>query len=240
MHYSRVPHELWRDRLIRMKRAGYNVVQTYAFWNYHEPREGEWDFSGDHDIEAFLKLIHELGMYAVVRVGPYVNAEWDSGGLPVWLRFKPWMAIDTENQAYYQAMDTWYEKIFGIVARNDVAHGGSVILVQLTNEDPRGAGTDLPAGFFTHLRDTAIRDGLEVPYFFSGVNHGDAPVGASPIDVTRRKSPWFSSEFWTGWFNMYRPDAPHATKLVRSTWQTIAVGGTGYAHYMMVGGTNFG
>jgi len=240
MHYSRVPHELWRDRLLRMKRAGYNVVQTYAFWNFHEPRDGQWDYSGDHDLEAFLKLAHELGMYAVVRVGPYINAEWDSGGLPVWLRFKPWMAIDTENQAYYQAMDAWYEKVFGIIARNQVDCGGPVILVQLTNEDARGAGTDVPNGFFVHLRDTALRNGLTVPYFFSGVNHGDDPTGHIPVDVAKRKSPWFSSEFWTGWFNMYKPDDVHAHRLLQGTWHTIALGGTGYAHYMMVGGTNFG
>jgi len=240
MHYSRVPHELWRDRLLRMKRAGYNVVQTYAFWNFHEPREGQWDFAGDHDLEAFLKLINELGMHAIVRVGPYVNAEWESGGLPIWLRFKPWMAIDVDNQPYYQAMDRWYEKVFAIIARNQVNHGGSVVLVQLTNEDARGAGTDLPNSFFRHLKDTAIQDGLEVPYFFSGVNHGDDPIHNAVVDVTARKSPWFSSEFWTGWFNMYRPDHSHDTRLVLATWHTIELGGTGYAHYMMVGGTNFG
>ena len=46
IHYPRVPHDLWRDRLLRLKRAGFNTVETYAFWNFHEPRENEWDFSG--------------------------------------------------------------------------------------------------------------------------------------------------------------------------------------------------
>src|SRR5579862_1281179 len=89
IHYCRVPRALWRDRLLRIKRAGFNTVQTYAFWNYHEPQERKWNFSGDHDFEAFLKLVKEMGLYAVVRPGPYVCAEWDSGGFPVWLRFKP-------------------------------------------------------------------------------------------------------------------------------------------------------
>ncbi len=89
LHYSRVPRALWRDRLLRIKRAGYNTVQTYTFWNYHELREGQYDFSGDKDFDAYLKLIHSLGMYAIVRIGPYVNAEWEGGGWPVWLRFKP-------------------------------------------------------------------------------------------------------------------------------------------------------
>lgn len=82
LHYARVPRELWRDRLLRMKRAGFNTVQTYVFWNFHEPREGTWDFSGSRDLDAFLKLVKQMGMYATVRVGPYICAEWDSGGFP--------------------------------------------------------------------------------------------------------------------------------------------------------------
>ena len=74
IHYARVPHELWRDRLLRLKRAGFNTVETYAFWNFHEPRENQWDFTGDKDIGAFLTTAQELGLYAIVRVGPYVCA----------------------------------------------------------------------------------------------------------------------------------------------------------------------
>ncbi|MDQ2686697.1 MAG: beta-galactosidase, partial [Armatimonadota bacterium] len=75
LHYPRVPRALWRDRLLRFKRAGFNTVQTYCFWDFHEPQEGKWDFTGDKDLDAFLKLVKSLGMYATVRVGPYVCAE---------------------------------------------------------------------------------------------------------------------------------------------------------------------
>ena len=54
IHYPRVPHELWHDRLQRLQRASFNCVQTYAFWNYHEPRENEFNFTGDGDLGAFL------------------------------------------------------------------------------------------------------------------------------------------------------------------------------------------
>ena len=70
MHYSRIPRAQWRTRLLRIQRAGYNTIQTYAFWNFHEPQEGKFNFSGDHDLDAYLKLIHSLGMYAIVRRGP--------------------------------------------------------------------------------------------------------------------------------------------------------------------------
>ena len=100
LHYSRVPRALWRDRLLRIKRAGYNTIQTYTFWNYHETREGHYDFSGDKDLNAYLQLIHSLGMYAIVRIGPFVNAEWDSGGWPVWLRFKPGLVVRDDNAPF--------------------------------------------------------------------------------------------------------------------------------------------
>src|SRR5258706_12858759 len=70
LEYARIPHELWKDRLLRLKRAGFNCIEIYTFWNFHEPQEGQFDFSGDHDLGAFLRQVKQLGMYAIVRVGP--------------------------------------------------------------------------------------------------------------------------------------------------------------------------
>ena len=36
-HYFRCPRELWRERFLRMKDAGFNAVETYVPWNWHEP-----------------------------------------------------------------------------------------------------------------------------------------------------------------------------------------------------------
>src|SRR5580698_5152401 len=44
IEYSRVPRELWHDRLLRLKRAGFTTVEMYTFWNLHEPKEGQFDF----------------------------------------------------------------------------------------------------------------------------------------------------------------------------------------------------
>src|ERR1700744_2220133 len=75
LEYARIPHELWFDRLLRLKRAGFNCIEIYTFWNFHEPREGVFDFSGDRDLDAFLKLVKRLDMYVIARVGPYYCAE---------------------------------------------------------------------------------------------------------------------------------------------------------------------
>ena len=103
LDYARMPRELWRDRLLRLQRAGFNTVQTDVCWNLHEPREGQWDFSGARDLAAFLQLVHEMGLYAVVRPGPYVGDAWDSGGLPVWLRFKPSVRMREPNATFEAA-----------------------------------------------------------------------------------------------------------------------------------------
>ena len=237
IHYPRVPRALWRDRLLRLKRAGFNTVETYAFWNFHEPRENEWNFSGDHDIGAFLTTAQELGLYAIVRVGPYVCAEWDSGGYPVWLKFKPPFKVRTNDPAFLAWNDHWYDKILPIVAAHQIHKGGNVILVQLENEHPQGWGTVNGNPYFDHLRHKAVALGIEVPYWFSGQNHGSGPA---PGNVSGRTMPWFSSEFWPGWFNLYGPlDDKRFGEVERDNWKILAHGGNGHNFYMLHGGTNF-
>ena len=239
LQYSRTPRAMWRDRMLRIKRAGYNSLQTYCFWNYHEPTEGKFDFKGDKDFDAYLKLAHSLGLYVVVRMGPYVNSEWDSGGLPLWLRFKPGLLPMQDNAPFYQAVTPYFNRLVPIIAANQINHGGSVILVQMENENKVGGGTDLPTPYYRWFHNKMLAMNLQVPIFFSGLNHGDDPAGDSPFDTSKRTSPWYSTEFWTGWFGLYGSPPDRAQRLERATWKVIAYGGSGYSHYTFAGGTNF-
>lgn len=49
----------------------------YVPWNFHEPLPGNYQFSGDQDIEYFIRLAQELDLLVILRPGPYVCAEWD-------------------------------------------------------------------------------------------------------------------------------------------------------------------
>ena len=243
LQYPRTPCALWRDRLLRIKRAGYNTVQTYAFWNYHEPVEGQFEFTGEKDLDAYLKLVHSMGLYAIVRMGPYVNAEWDTGGLPVWLRFKPGLRPMTDNAQFYKAVTPYFNRLVPILVTNQITHGGPILMVQMENEHvlPGGAGggTDIPNPYYKWYYTKMRAMGLSVPLFFSGLNHSDDPAGDSPLDTAQRTSPWYSTEFWTGWVGRYGVDLDREKKLERATWKVIAYGGAGYTHYTMAGGTDF-
>ncbi len=240
MEYARIPHQLWRDRLLRLKRAGFNCVEVYTFWDFHEPHPGQFDFSGDHDLGAFLQLAHSLGLYAICRVGPYYCAEWDSGGFPVWLRFVPGLGVREANPQFLAAVDRFWDHLMPVIAANQINHGGSVILVQLENEDPQGWGRVLPNSYFTHLQSKAVSLGLQVPYFFSGLHHGSDPAGDSPWSSAGRTSPWMSTEFWSIWYDRYGQTEADADTYDRRIWKVLAYGGNGLNFYMFHGGTNFG
>src|SRR5262245_22490165 len=50
MHYPRIPRELWRDRMRKLKSLGLNTLTTYVFWNAHESKPGHFEFSGNLDV----------------------------------------------------------------------------------------------------------------------------------------------------------------------------------------------
>ena len=82
IHYTRIPAEYWEHRIQLCKALGMNTICIYAFWNIHEQKPGEFDFSGQNDIAAFCRLAQKYDMYIMLRPGPYVCSEWEMGGLP--------------------------------------------------------------------------------------------------------------------------------------------------------------
>ena len=85
-HFTRYPQDEWRDALLKMKAGGIDIVATYVFWIHHEEVRGEYDWSGQRSLREFLKLCHELGLYAFVRMGPWSHGEVRNGGFPDWLQ----------------------------------------------------------------------------------------------------------------------------------------------------------
>jgi len=238
IHYARVARELWRERLVKMKRAGYNTVSTYVFWNAQEPAPGVFEMGDNLDLDAWLATVEEVGLYAIVRPGPYNCAEWLAGGIPQWLTAKG-TQIRNSSADYLAAADAYYEKIIPLIAKHQIHKGGSVIWMQIENEHPAGSGTD-GNDYLKHLYDKARSLGMEVPLYYSALHHASDPAGGTPFG--NRTYPWFSSEFWSGWYSLPfgEMSAGDLSTLTRGAWKVIAFGGGGNTFYVFNGGTNFG
>lgn len=134
MHYFRVHPDYWRDRLLKLKELGCNCVETYTCWNLHEKREGELDFSGWLDVGAYLDMAKELGLYAVVRPGPYICSEWEFGGLPWWLLKYPRIEPRSSQPLFLEKCASYLRKVCDILRPRLISQGGNVIFVQIENE----------------------------------------------------------------------------------------------------------
>jgi beta-galactosidase len=85
VHYWRLDPRDWRACLVAAKDMGMRLVDTYVPWGVHEVAPGQLELGrGDpqRDVAAFLRLAHELGLYAIVRPGPHINAELTYFGIP--------------------------------------------------------------------------------------------------------------------------------------------------------------
>lgn len=84
-HYFRALPETWQRKLRTMRAAGLNAVTTYVEWSLHNPKDGQYIFTGIGDLEQFIKYAEQEGLYVILRPGPYICAERDMGGFPYWL-----------------------------------------------------------------------------------------------------------------------------------------------------------
>ncbi len=255
LHYFRVPAGLWRDRLYKAKRAGLNCISTYMAWNFHEPEEGQFDFSGDKDIEAFIRLAGEVGLYVILRPGPYICSEWDFGGFPAWLAGKAGIQYRTDNAIYTFYYKRFFMRILPELARMDAAHGGNIILVQNENEHlmPCVPGR---TSYFADINRCFEESGFQVPVIncnrlFEGkteagnvecVNTWEDPAG----DIARMRSvqpdaPILVTELWCGGLDSWgrQHQTKHPLDVARKVMEILGSGGQ-VNYYMWHGGTNFG
>src|SRR6266705_734230 len=66
VHAPRVPREYWQHRLRMAKAMGLNTVCAYLFWNMHEPRPGEYNWSGQADAAAFCRAAQAEGLWVIL------------------------------------------------------------------------------------------------------------------------------------------------------------------------------
>ena len=139
IHYPRAQSAEWPNLIKQAKDNGINLIQTYVFWDIHEPKEGEYYFPSDgssDDVVAFIKECQAQGVYVNLRFGPYVCAEWNYGGFPVWLRDIKDITYRTMNDQFLEKMTQFVDATLAVVsdARLLASDGGPIVMLQIENE----------------------------------------------------------------------------------------------------------
>ncbi|KAL3366398.1 hypothetical protein AABB24_011195 [Solanum stoloniferum] len=265
LHYFRVLPEYWEDRLLRAKALGLNTIQTYVPWNLHEPREGQLVFKGIADIFSFLNLCQKLDLLVMLRVGPYICAEWDFGGFPAWLlTIEPAVRLRSSDPAFINLVERWWGILLPKIVSYAYKNGGPIIMVQIENEfgsygDDKAYLHHLVRIARRHLGDDVIlytTDGGSRENLNKGTIPGDAVFSA--VDFSTGDDPWpnfklqkefnapgksppLSTEFYTGWLTHWGEHIANTDATVTASYLERILSKNGSAVlYMAHGGTNFG
>ncbi len=255
-HYFRAHPSAWRHRLALMRAFGLTAVQTYAPWNLHEPRRGEFAFDGVLDLTAFLRAADAEGLKVLLRPSPYINSECDFGGLPWWLLQKPRAGLRCREPVFLDRVARYYGRLCREFTPMLSTRGGPIIAVAVENEYG-SYGND--TGYLAFLRDCLAENGVDVPFYttecarqhfvtgtlpgvWGAVNYRIESVDAIG-DLLRFQPdlPPFVGEYWSGragyWGTPFHPRDP--SQVAKAYRDALDLG----AHvnfYMFCGGTNFG
>ena len=135
VHYPRSTPGMWDHIFEEMVNDGLNAVEIYVFWNIHEFKRGQdYDFTGSADLSLFIEKAAKAGLFVNLRIGPYVCAEWNYGGLPVWLNSIPGMSLRSNSPAWEKEMERFVTDIAKITEKYLARNGGPIILAQIENE----------------------------------------------------------------------------------------------------------
>ncbi|KAL0484279.1 BGAL7 [Acrasis kona] len=249
IHYPRSSPAMWKDLFNKVKLNGLNTIQTYVFWNIHEKKRGQkYNFDFNYDLFRFLDLAREAGLFVNLRIGPYVCAEWNYGGLPVWLNNIPNMAFRSNNEPWKKEMGRFVTDVARMVEPYLARRGGPIILSQIENEFRDGDPE------YINWCGKLIEDlNIQVPWIMCSGDSANQTILACNscncvddgfVEEHSTKHPhqplmWTENE---GWFEQW--GTAQATRspqdLAYSVLGWIAAGGSYHAYYMWHGGNNYG
>lgn len=194
IHYSRYPATFWKESLNKMKAGGVEIVSTYVLWIHHEEIEGEYDFTGDRNLNEFVKCVKECGLKLILRIGPWCHAEARNGGFPDWLLKKPFQ-LRSNDPEYLKTIEKLYSKIFEQVKELIWSENNTenpIIGVQIENEYGHCGGLTGDEGnlHIQNLTKMAKQIGFSVPLFTATGWGGAMTGGLLPVMGGYCDAPW--------------------------------------------------
>ncbi len=259
-HYFRTHEDGWRRRLKLMKDFGLTAVTTYVAWNLHEPKPGEYCFEGIADLPRFLREADEEGLKVVLRLSPYMCAEWEMGGLPSWLLRDRTICLRSSDEAFMKPVRRYTKVLADKIRPYLYTNGGPVILLGLENEYG-SFGNDKQ--YLLGMRELYRSLGLDVPFisangadpfkYINGTlpdvwNGVDAtavlPGGVSELEKLRQYQPnlpLMAGEAWCGKIFFWGSPSELGTGGIEHAayFEKALEMGAFVNFYMFCGGTNF-
>ncbi|XP_057490523.1 beta-galactosidase 16 isoform X1 [Actinidia eriantha] len=256
IHYPRSTPDMWPALISKAKDGGLDVIQTYVFWNLHEPQPGQYDFSGSRDIVRFIKEIEAQGLYASLRIGPYIESERSYGGLPFWLHDVPGIVYRSDNEPFKFYMQNFTTKIVKMMKSEGLyaSQGGPIILSQIENEyqNVEKAFNESGPPYVRWAAEMAVGLQTGVPWTMCKQDDAPDPVintcngmrcGETFVGPNSPNKPSLWTENWTTYYQLYGENtrtrsaediAFHVALFIAKKY------GSFVNYYMYHGGTNFG
>lgn len=252
-HYFRVPEALWRDRFRRIKEAGFNTVETYVPWNWHErnaPRNvnnfSQFDFT---DLKAWLKMAHEeFGLYTIVRPGPFICAEWAGGAYPRWLakycpeKYDTSFWLRSNHPEHLKWTRHWYKAVCDVFAPEQLSRKQpgekGIIMVQLENEYIYfGMSSEKKEEVLRALSSYCAESGIDVPLMTCvtpEVRGSKDPVVSQIFDMDNQYVWWNMHEAKSRIEDLKRrqPNAPAMVCELQGGWFSTVGGGLSEDSYL--------
>nr|XP_018676451.1 PREDICTED: beta-galactosidase 7 isoform X1 [Musa acuminata subsp. malaccensis] len=256
IHYPRSTPEKWPYLIAKAKEGGLDVIQTYVFWNVHEPIQGQYDFRGRFNLVRFIKQVQAGGLYVSLRIGPFIQSEWKYGGLPFWLHDVPGIVFRSDNEAFKFHMQKYVTKIVDMMKseRLFASQGGPIIITQIENEyeNVEAAFAERGPSYVRWAASMAVGLGTGVPWMMCKQSDAPDPVintcngmkcGETFLGPNSPKKPSLWTENWTQRYQVYGEDPrPRSAEDIAFAVALFIAkkNGSFVNYYMYHGGTNFG
>ncbi|XP_050235162.1 beta-galactosidase 16-like isoform X2 [Mercurialis annua] len=255
IHYPRSTPEMWPSLISKAKEGGVDVIQTYVFWNLHESTQGQYEFDGRKDLVRFLKEVEAQGLYAALRIGPFIEAEWTYGGLPFWLHDIPGIVFRSDNEPFKKHMERFVTKIVNMMKYNNLyaSQGGPIIISQIENEyeNVEAAFHEKGPSYVRWAANMSVALDTGVPWVMCKQSDAPDPVintcngmrcGETFTGPNSANKPSMWTENWTSFYQVFggEPYIRTAEDIAFHVALFIAKNGSYVNYYMYHGGTNFG